>query len=135
MAYRSDGACHQNGLTPSSRTIVGRDRLNWRKEGTTFYLYHRSNGKPLVSIEADANYPDMLRVRKPSGKLSDFMNLSRAKDAAASYALLRLNSNTQESPYKTISEHHKPAPIVQDTRKEPSIHGAPNGSLAGAGRE
>jgi len=34
------------------------------------------------SIEVDAHYPTMYRVRRPDGSLSDLMNRTRAKDAA-----------------------------------------------------
>ena len=36
-------------------------------------------------IERDATFPNMWRVRWPSGCLSDMVNLSRAKDAVACF--------------------------------------------------
>jgi hypothetical protein len=41
----------------------------------------------LVSIERDATCPWMWRVRLPSGRLTDLLNLTRAKDFACSTAL------------------------------------------------
>lgn len=37
------------------------------------------------SIERDATYPNMWRVRWPDGRLSDMVNLTRAKDAVARF--------------------------------------------------
>jgi hypothetical protein len=36
-------------------------------------------------IERDATFPNMWRVRWPSGVLSDMVNLTRAKDAVAGF--------------------------------------------------
>jgi hypothetical protein len=41
----------------------------------------------LGSIERDAAFPRMWRVRLPSGRLTDMVNLTRAKDFACSTAL------------------------------------------------
>lgn len=79
-----------------SKAIVGRDRLMWRKEGDHLYLYHRSSGRPLVGVVPDLKYLGMFRVWYPNAALSDFVNLTRAKDAAAVFALRRLNSKAQE---------------------------------------
>ena len=46
----------------------------------------------MATIEADANWPGMWRVRF-GGKLSDMANISRAKDAAASMVLGELNAD------------------------------------------
>jgi hypothetical protein len=39
-----------------------------------------------LPIEPDATFPGMWRVKLPNGELSDFVNLTRAKDAAAALA-------------------------------------------------
>jgi hypothetical protein len=41
----------------------------------------------LGSIERDATFPRMWRVRLPSGRLTDMVNLTRAKDFACSVAM------------------------------------------------
>ena len=46
----------------------------------------RRRGRALISIERDATYPQMYRVRLPSGRLTDLLNLARAKDYAAAGA-------------------------------------------------
>ena len=45
----------------------------------------------LASIEPDKIWPGMWRVRLPDGHLTDMVNLSRVKDAAASLGLSALN--------------------------------------------
>jgi hypothetical protein len=45
----------------------------------------------MVTIESDARHPGMWRVRYPDGRLSDMVNLTRAKNAAVSIALSLLN--------------------------------------------
>ena len=48
-------------------------------------------GRPLAFIEPDKTWPGMWRVRLVDGWLTEMANLSRAKDAAASHALAKLN--------------------------------------------
>jgi hypothetical protein len=45
-------------------------------------LHYGKGSKPVISIEKDAKYPTMWRVRMPDGTLSDMVNRTRAKDAA-----------------------------------------------------
>jgi hypothetical protein len=40
---------------------------------------------PKPKLQPDAIYPGMWRVRWPDGRLSDMVNLSRAKDAIAAF--------------------------------------------------
>jgi hypothetical protein len=53
----------------------------------------------MATVEEDANWPGMWRVRF-GGKLNDIANLSRAKDAAISLVLSKLNggSHANQSP-------------------------------------
>jgi hypothetical protein len=48
-------------------------------------------GRVLSAIEPDREWLGMWRIRTPDGHLTDILNLSRAKDAAASHALATLN--------------------------------------------
>lgn len=57
-----------------------RAKLQWRGNGLC--LARRC----IVTIEQDAIYPTMWRVRYPDGALSDMVNLARARDAARSIA-------------------------------------------------
>ena len=50
---------------------------SWK--GPRLYFGMQSTG---YSVLQDTVYPNMWRVRRPNGALSDFVNLTRAKDAA-----------------------------------------------------
>jgi hypothetical protein len=78
-------------------TIVGRDRLRWRKSGNVFALHFGQQHKALLHVVPDAKYPDMWRVKHSDSTLSDMVNLSRAKDAAVSIALARINKVQETS--------------------------------------
>lgn len=54
-----------------------------------------SRGRVLPSIEPDKTWPGMWRVRLPDEYLSEMVNLSRARDAAASLALAALNGHRE----------------------------------------
>jgi hypothetical protein len=62
--------------------------------GRRLRLFSRS-GRVLASIEPDRAWPGMWRVRLPDGHLTDMVNLSRARDAAASLALAALNRHRE----------------------------------------
>ena len=69
--------------------MYGRQDLIW--DGRRLRLL--SNRGALASIEPDQIWPGMWRVRLPDGYLTDMVNLSRTKDAAASLALSVLNQH------------------------------------------
>ena len=63
-----------------------RTALKW--QGTRLLLGNRA----LAEIIRDTVYPSMWRFRLlPNGELSDWVNLTRAKDAAATHVLADLN--------------------------------------------
>lgn len=72
--------------------MYGRQDLNW--DGSQLRLFS-SRGRVLASVEPDLTSLSMWRVRLPDGYLTDMVNLSRAKDAAASLALGVLNSRRE----------------------------------------
>ena len=78
-----------------SRHCFGRNDLVWDS------LKLRLGARVAATIEPDANWPGMWRVRF-GGKLSDMANLSRAKDAAIFLALSKLNggSHADKSPWQ-----------------------------------
>jgi hypothetical protein len=49
-------------------------------------------GRLLATVEPDAQWAGVYRVRFPDGRSTDIVNLSRAKDAAVSLALAELNA-------------------------------------------
>jgi hypothetical protein len=58
---------------------------------STFALHVVGRTDAVLHVVPDAKYADMWRVAYPDGTLSDFANLSRARDAAAAVALGMLN--------------------------------------------
>jgi len=67
--------------------IVGRKRLAWHR----LALHFGRARSPLMRVVPEPRWPGMWRVRHADDALSDMVNLSRAKDAAMSLALARLN--------------------------------------------
>jgi hypothetical protein len=55
-------------------------RTHWKEN--RLYVDGRLSG---YSIEPDAKYSAMWRIKTPSGELSDMVNRARAKDAALAY--------------------------------------------------
>lgn len=53
------------------------EKATWK--GDRLYFGNRLSGYAVVP---DERYPNMWRVRRPDGSLSDMVNLTRAKDAA-----------------------------------------------------
>ena len=72
--------------------MYDRQDLIW--EGNQLRLFS-GQGRVLANIEPDLTWPRMWRVRLPDGYLTDMVNLSRAKDAAASLALGVLNQHRE----------------------------------------
>ena len=64
--------------------------LVWR--GDRLVLRSGGRGGLYVEVVADATYPGMFRVRLPDGELTDMVNRTRARDAAAAILLSILNS-------------------------------------------
>jgi hypothetical protein len=54
--------------------------LTWRKCSDGLHCTGRRGA--IVTVVPDATYPQMWRIRYSDGRLSDMVNLSRAKDAA-----------------------------------------------------
>ena len=47
-----------------------------------YELFYGQASTPLVRAEPDRTYPDLWRIVWPDGRVSDIVNLTRAKDAA-----------------------------------------------------
>jgi len=71
---------------PAAR-VYGCQDIHW--EGRQLRLL---TGRLLATVETDNRYTGMYRVRLPDGRLTDIVNLTRAKDAAVSLALVSLNA-------------------------------------------
>ena len=72
--------------------MYDRQDLIW--DGWQLRLFS-SRGRVLATIEPDQTWPSIWRVRLSDGYLTDMLNLSRAKDAAASLALGVLNRHRE----------------------------------------
>jgi hypothetical protein len=71
--------------------VFSNEALDWR--GNDLCLMR----KRIVSIQQDSTHPAMWRVRMPDGRLTDMVNLSRARDAARAIALSILNTEENHS--------------------------------------
>jgi hypothetical protein len=71
--------------------IWGRRDLYWRQKGTSLILC--ASGAESMHVIPDARFEGLWRVAG-RGQLSDMLNLSRAKDCAASLTLAALNRPT-----------------------------------------
>jgi hypothetical protein len=128
MAYTNT-----NRATPSSeksKTIVGRDRLRWRRANGRLFLFYGNNDDHLAIVEPDAKYAGMYRIRFPDGGLSDMVNLTRAKDAALAFALRSLNSVVQETPSEPAYVRNKRRKVVEPEPTANRLHEGPNDFLA-----
>jgi hypothetical protein len=85
------------------------ERHNLICDGRQLRLFSDS-GLVVASIETDSIWPGMWRVRLPDGHLTDLVNLSRAKDAAASLALAALNLHHAARPLWDRTEWVRAAP-------------------------
>jgi hypothetical protein len=65
--------------------------LTWRKHPDGWALHCVGRRRAIVHVVPDGTYPAMWRIRHPDGRLSDMVNLSRAKDAGRQVALGILN--------------------------------------------
>ncbi len=91
-----------------------RDRsdLVWR--GLALHVGHET--KPLLTIVPD-DRSGLFRIRHRDGHLSDTVNLTRAKDAAADLALAELNTS------KGSNGHADPPPVRFPRRGRSDIGG------------
>jgi len=70
-----------------------RSGLNWRHDPQGYILTLGASPRPLLFVIRDPAHPSMWRIRTQDGVLSDFTNLTRAKDAARALALAELNTH------------------------------------------
>jgi hypothetical protein len=68
--------------------LLGPNGLIWRYNKLCRHGSHRV----LIRIERGSQYPNMWRVVRPDGSLTDMVNMTCAKDAAMSLALRAFNA-------------------------------------------
>jgi hypothetical protein len=80
------------------------DSTNLKSDGG----YSRLNsGRAVAIVERNLNYPEMYRVRLPSGYRVDMANLTRCRDAAVSLALATPNSHQRSrTPLQCVKGQH-----------------------------
>lgn len=114
-----------------SKTIVGRDRLIWRRVNGRLFLFYGNHYDHLAIVEPDSKYPGVMwRIRFPDGRLSDMANLTRAKDAAVTWALRSLNSPAQETPSEAAYVRNQRTKVVKPQPIANRLHEDPTGFLA-----
>src|SRR5262245_55218966 len=81
-----------DGSVAPERASYDRGDFTWRQhQDGTWALHVEGRRGALLLVVPDAIYPRMWRIRHSDGRLSDKINLSRAKDAAGIMALGILN--------------------------------------------
>jgi hypothetical protein len=73
---------HARFCCPAHRAAHHRTRSVRFLSGATF----DKSAAPYVGIVSDAKWPEMYRVKRADGSLSDMVNLTRAREALASFA-------------------------------------------------
>ena len=73
----------------SAGHVFGHEDIRWRD-----HQLRLLTGRLLATVVLDNRYAGMYRVRLPDGRVTDIVNLSRAKDAAIALALANLNRAT-----------------------------------------
>jgi hypothetical protein len=131
VIYEDSGCDGCPSVASDKRSITGRDRLTWRKDGVWLLLFHGSDQNPLAIIEPDAKYFRLYRIRYPDGHLSNMVNLTRAKDAACSFALRSLNSPPQETPSQGSQARKKAQAEGNLGQSTNRVQRPPRGLLAG----
>jgi hypothetical protein len=76
--------------------VIESHELMWRKSARGFALHLHDRGRALLTVVPDGTWP-MWRIRHPDGTLSDFTNISRAKDAGIALALAILNHHQKSN--------------------------------------
>ena len=76
-----------NNKSESARCAsVGEPVGQSRPACKTYRLLYGRSRRPLATLVRDTRWPDMWRIAWPDGQFSDMVNLTRAKDAAATIA-------------------------------------------------
>jgi hypothetical protein len=84
----------------------------WHQDGT-WSLHVEGRRCAVLDVVRDETHPQMWRIRCPDDRLSDIVNLSRAKDAAISVALGILNRSRESAPVTPpMRQNESPTTLV-----------------------
>jgi hypothetical protein len=95
-------------LKVSPMRIYGRNRFTWRPQHDSHALHCESMRDALFRVVPDGTYAGMWRVLSRDGKLSDIVNLTRAKAAAVSAAMSVLNTQERAAEAPPMRPSAKP---------------------------
>jgi hypothetical protein len=95
--------------------------------------------KPLLRVVSDERWPTMWRVEFPDGRLSDMVNLARARDAARTFAMRGLAPSHDSRLLHWKQDHGESRaealPARQKARRVSDTHSARRSRLSiGRGR-
>jgi hypothetical protein len=79
-----------------------------------YSLYYLNRPKPVLSVVPDAAYTGMWRVAWPDGRLSDMVNLTRAKDAGLGFASRQIHPDTSRFKWKADKSRSGASPVRQN---------------------
>jgi hypothetical protein len=84
---------HRAGAVPVLliRRMYDRHDFTWRPHASGLALHCVGRAAPVAFVVPDSRYPGIHRVKTRDGRLSNMVNLSRAKDAAPLIAMATLN--------------------------------------------
>jgi hypothetical protein len=94
-------------------------------------LYRPGSDVPVAEIAPDAKWPGMWRVRMADGRLSDMVNLTRARDAAMELAVAVLNRQDSArhgvgaSPMRETDPQATPIAPALETHSDEAPAGVP----------
>jgi hypothetical protein len=83
------------GLQTLEAQMYGRTELSWCKINEVWTLYCEGRREPMLHVVPDDRYAGMWRIHQLDGRLSDMINLTRARDGGAVTALRMLNGEKQ----------------------------------------
>jgi hypothetical protein len=69
-------------------------KLSWKKRQEGWALYCEGRSGPVLHVVPDETYPNMWRIKRQDGSLSDMTNLTWARDGALTVALRILNGRS-----------------------------------------
>jgi len=95
---------------PLGRTVTPSRALTWRKTASGHAIHLRDRGKPLATVEPDAQHAGMWRIHMPDGWVSGMANLPWAKEGAIRSVLFVLNRKETATERPPVAQTAEMAP-------------------------
>jgi hypothetical protein len=133
MTLVAPASTERTGDAPAARERYSYDRgdftWRWHQDGT-WSLHVEGRRGAVLDVVRDEAHPQMWRIRHPDGRLSDMVNLTRAKEAAATMALAVLNQSgdarTDGGRAQQKEKHKSAVQVPSDMNRAPSGDGESN---------